>query len=52
MYDIPSRSPNQEVKHQIHKSVSYKTKLRFVEIVMISVSDLAPALAIFGVIKV
>ena len=31
-------------------SVSYETKLKFVEIVMISVSDLAPALAILGVI--
>ena len=30
--------------------MSYETKLKFVEIVMISVSDLAPALAILGVI--
>ena len=30
--------------------MSYETKLKFVEIVMISVSDLAPALAILWVI--
>ena len=30
--------------------MSYETKLKFVEIVMISVSDLATALVIFGVI--
>ena len=30
--------------------MSYETKLKFGEIVMISVSDLAPALAILGVI--
>ena len=30
--------------------MSYETKLKFVEIEMISVSDLAPALAILGVI--
>ena len=30
-----------------HSSVSYETKLKFVKMVMISVSDLAPALAIF-----
>ena len=35
---------------KIPTSVSCETKLKFVEIVMISVSDLAPALAIFGVI--
>ena len=29
--------------------MSYETKLKFVEIVMISISDLAPALAILGV---
>ena len=52
MQDIPSRSPNQEVKQtfKIHSSVSYETKLKIVVLVMISVSDLAPALAILGVI--
>ena len=30
--------------------MSYETKLKIVEIVMISVSDLAPTLAILGVI--
>ena len=30
--------------------MSYETNLKFVEIVMISVSDLAPALAILGAI--
>ena len=35
---------------KIPSSLSYKTKLKFVEIVMISVSDLAPALAILRVI--
>ena len=35
---------------KIPSSVSYETKLKFVEIVMISVSDLASILAIFGVI--
>ena len=52
MQDIPSRSPNQEVKQtlKIHSSVSYETKLKIVVLMMISVSDLAPTLAILGVI--
>ena len=36
---------------KIPSSVSYEIKLKFVEIVMISVPDLAPALAILGVMK-
>ena len=35
---------------KIPSLVSYETNLKFVEIVMISVSDLASALAILGVI--
>ena len=35
---------------EIPSSVSYETKLKFVEIMMISVSDLASALAFLGVI--
>ena len=51
MKDIPSRSPNQEVETlKIPSSVSYETKLKFVEIVRIPVSDLATDLAILGVI--
>ena len=43
-----SKSRSETLK--IPSLVSYETKLKFVEIVMISVSDLAPALAILGVI--
>ena len=43
-----SKSRSETLK--IPSSVSNETKLKFVEIVMIFVSDLAPALAIIGVI--
>ena len=43
-----SRSRSETLK--IPSLVSFETKLKFVEIVMIFVSDLAPALAILGVI--
>ena len=38
------------IKDTVPLLVSYETKLKFVEIVMMSVFDLAPALAIIGVI--
>ena len=43
-----SKSRSETLKEPL--SVSYETKLKFVEIVMRSLSDLAPALAILGVI--
>ena len=43
-----SKSRSETLK--IPSSVSYEPKLNIVEIVMISLSDLAPALAILGVI--
>ena len=43
-----SKSRSETLK--IPSSVPYATKLKFVEIVIISVSGLAPALAILGVI--
>ena len=43
-----SKSRRETLK--IPSSVSYETKVNFVEIVMISVSDLAPVLAFLGVI--
>ena len=57
--NIPKNTKNVRYSEQKSKSrsetlkipllVSYETKLKFVEIVMISVSDLAPTLAILGV---
>ena len=44
------KSKSRSETFKIPSLVSYKTKLKSVEIVMISVSDLAPAIAILGVI--
>ena len=43
------KSKSRRETKKIPSSMSYETKLKFVEIVMISVSDLAPTLAIHGV---